>query len=247
MKKISKIKENIKQNTFLKKIKEYWSNKIYRGLFILGLWFFFFLFVILILRSTARYTPVVTKKTIPQILESIDNYNFSYEITADENNYKILGSYIPNQTVFEYDNQTYLISDDTYIVNDELLEETVNPLEIDLSKLNIQNIYNLIKDKEPLYENEKDEIKTTVYKVSMNEFNQMMNKEIESSDYIEININTKSNNYESINIDLTKYMNQEELRYRNYNINISLSSLNQVNHDSYNKLLEQKNTLEKEE
>ena len=81
----------------------------------------------------------------------------------------------------------------------------------------------------------------------MNEFNQMMNKEIESSDYIEININTKSNNYESINIDLTKYMNQEELRYRNYNINISLSSLNQVNHDSYNKLLEQKNTLEKEE
>lgn len=247
MKKISKIKENIKQNTFLKKIKEYWSNKRYKGLFILGLWFFFFLFVILILRSTARYTPVVTKKTIPQILESIDNYNFLYEITADENNYKILGSYIPNQTVFEYDNQTYLISDDTYIVNDELLEETVNPLEIDLSKLNIQNIYNLIKDKEPLYENEKDEIKTTVYKVSMNEFNQMMNKEIESSDYIEININTKSNNYESINIDLTKYMNQEELRYRNYNINISLSSLNQVNHDSYNKLLEQKNTLEKEE
>ena len=247
MKKISKIKENIKQNTFLKKIKEYWSYKRYRGLFILGLWFFFFLFVILILRSTARYTPVVTKKTIPQILESIDNYNFLYEITADENNYKILGSYIPNQTVFEYDNQTYLISDDTYIVNDELLEETVNPLEIDLSKLNIQNIYNLIKDKEPLYENEKDEIKTTVYKVSMNEFNQMMNKEIESSDYIEININTKSNNYESINIDLTKYMNQEELRYRNYNINISLSSLNQVNHDSYNKLLEQKNTLEKEE
>ena len=81
----------------------------------------------------------------------------------------------------------------------------------------------------------------------MNEFNQMMNKEIESSDYIEININTKSNNYKSINIDLTKYMNQEELRYRNYNINISLSSLNQVNHDSYNKLLEQKNTLEKEE
>ena len=189
MKKISKIKENIKQNTFLKKIKEYWSNKRYRGLFILGLWFFFFLFVILILRSTARYTPVVTKKTIPQILESIDNYNFLYEITADENNYKILGSYIPNQTVFEYDNQTYLISDDTYIVNDELLEETVNPLEIDLSKLNIQNIYNLIKDKEPLYEYEKDEIKTTVYKVSMNEFNQMMNKEIESSDYIEININ----------------------------------------------------------
>ena len=247
MKKISKIKENIKQNTFFKKIKEYWSNKRYRGLFILGLWFFFFLFVILILRSTARYTPVVTKKTIPQILESIDNYNFSYEITADENNYKILGSYIPNQTVFEYDNQTYLISDNTYIVNDELLEETVNPLEIDLSKLNIQNIYNLIKDKEPLYENEKDEIKTTVYKVSMNEFNQMMNKEIESSDYIEININTKSNNYESINIDLTKYMNQEELRYRNYNINISLSSLNQVNHDSYNKLLEEKNTLEKEE
>jgi hypothetical protein len=247
MKKISKIKENIKQNTFLKKIKEYWSNKRYRGLFILGLWFFFFLFVILILRSTARYTPVVTKKTIPQILESIDNYNFSYEITADENNYKILGSYIPNQTVFEYDNQTYLISDNTYIVKDELLEETVNPLEIDLSKLNIQNIYNLIKDKESLYENEKDEIKTTVYKVGMNEFNQMMNKEIESSDYIEININTKSNNYESINIDLTKYMNQEELRYRNYNINISLSSLNQVNHDSYNKLLEQKNTLEKEE
>ena len=247
MKKISKIKENIEQNTLLKKIKEYWSNKRYRGLFILGLWFFFFLFVILILRSTARYTPIVTKKTIPQILESIDNYNFSYEITADENNYKILGSYIPNQTVFEYDNQTYLISDNTYIVNDELLEETVNPLEIDLSKLNIQNIYNLIKDKEPLYENEKDEIKTTVYKVGMNEFNQMMNKEIESSDYIEININTKSNNYESINIDLTKYMNQEELRYRNYNINISLSSLNQVNHDSYNKLLEEKNTLEKEE
>ena len=247
MKKISKIKENIKQNTFLKKIKEYWSNKRYRGLFILGLWFFFFLFVILIVRSTARYTPVVTKKTIPQILESIDNYNFSYEITADENNYKILGSYIPNQTVFEYDNQTYLISDNTYIVKDELLEETVNPLEFDLSKLNIQNIYNLIKDKKSLYENEKDEIKTTVYKVGMNEFNQMMNKEIESSDYIEININTKSNNYESINIDLTKYMNQEELRYRNYNINISLNSLNQVNHDSYNKLLEQKNTLEKEE
>ena len=149
--------------------------------------------------------------------------------------------------MFEYDNQTYLISDNTYIVKDELLEETVNPLGIDLSKLNIQNIYNLIKDKEPLYENEKDEIKTTVYKVGMNEFNQMMNKKIESSDYIEININTKSNNYKSINIDLTKYMNQEELRYRNYNINISLSSLNQVNHDSYNKLLEQKNTLEKEE
>ena len=68
-----------------------------------------------------------------------------FEDVTDEDNYKILGSYIPNQTVFEYDNQTYLISDNTYIVNDELLEETVNPLGIDLSKLNIQNIYNLIK------------------------------------------------------------------------------------------------------
>ena len=101
MKKISKIKENIKQNTFLKKIKEYWSNKRYRGLFILGLWFFFFLFVILILRSTARYTPVVTKKTIPQILESIDNYN-DYQEKLKLNN--SLNHYETNKKYIDYNN-----------------------------------------------------------------------------------------------------------------------------------------------
>lgn len=236
-----KLIEKIKSNNVVSKILEIWKNRRYRGLIILGLWFIFFFFVIMLLRVSARNnqnTPQQTIKTVPNILENIKNYEFQYDITQDDITYSINGSYIDDETLFTYNENTYFIKDKIYIVNNEELQEVENPIEIDISKLNIENIYNLIKDKDKLYETEESGIKTTVYKISINEFSKLFGIDIESEDFIEINIETKDNSYESIYMDLTQYMNYYELKYRKYNIKLELNSINDVDKSSYGSLVE---------
>ncbi len=235
-----KLIEKIKSNNVISKIIEIWKNRRYRGLIILGFWFVFFFFVIMLLRVSVKNQEnfEASIKTIPEILENIKNYEFSYEITNDDINYNINGLYIDNETLFIYNENTYFIKDKIYIVNNEQLQEVENPIEIDISKLNIENIYNLIKDKEKLYETKESGIKSTVYKISINEFSKLFGLDIESEDFIEITIETKDNSYESIYMDLTQYMNYYELKYRKYNIKLELNSINDVDKSSYSSLVE---------
>lgn len=234
-----KIIQKLKKNNILKKIIEILSNKRYRAIIILIFWFFFFLIVTLIIRSTNKYqTPIKQELTVLEILENIDNYNFTYEVVNNDETYSINGSYINNETVLNIDDKKYFIKDKIYLIENEKLKETNNLFELNFYNLNIQNIYDLIKDEEILYETKQEEIKSTVYKVSMNEFSKIIGKELNSNDTIEITVETKDNEYNSIYIDLTKYMNYDELKYKNYSIKINLDSINEITQTSYSSLIE---------
>ena len=234
-----KIIQKLKKNNILKKIIEILSNKRYRAIIILIFWFFFFLIVTLIIRSTNKYqTPIKQELTVLEILENIDNYNFTYEVVNNDETYSINGSYINNETVLNIDDKKYFIKDKIYLIENEKLKETNDLFELNFYNLNIQNIYDLIKDEEILYETKQEEIKSTVYKVSMNEFSKIIGKELNSNDTIEITAETKDNEYNSIYIDLTKYMNYDELKYKNYSIKINLDSINEITQTSYSSLIE---------
>lgn len=234
-----KIIQKLKKNNILKKIIEILSNKRYRAIIILIFWFFFFLIITLIIRSTNKYqTPIKQELTVLEILENIDNYNFTYEVLNNDETYSINGSYINNETVLNIDDKKYFIKDKIYLIENEKLKETNDLFELSFYNINIQNIYDLIKDEEILYETKQEEIKSTVYKVSMNEFSKIIGKEINSNDTIEITVETKDSEYNSIYIDLTKYMNYDELKYKNYSIKINLDSINEITQTSYSSLIE---------
>ena len=72
----------------------------------------------------------------------------------------------------------------------------------------------------------------------MNEFSKIIDKEINSNYTLEITVETKDNEYNSIYIDLTKYMNYDELKYKNYSIKINLDSINEITQTSYSSLIE---------
>lgn len=231
--------EKIKNNQVIKTLKKLLSNKRYRGIIILFFWFIFFLFVILILRTTEKYNRNVEPQyTALEVLEKIKNYSVNYEIKKDDLIYNIDGNFINNETILNIDDKKYFIKDKIYLIENEVLNEVQNDFELEVWDININNLSNLLKDKEILYKTTKDDIKSTIYRLTMKEFSSLFETQIDSDEYIEINIQTKNNKYDLIYIDLTKYMNYNELKYKNYSITISLNSINEITQSSYNELIE---------
>lgn len=159
-----KIKDKIKENKKIEKLKEYkesfdilWSNPKSHAIIMLSFWFVLVLGLSLLVRLSPSDSfddvPIVsedvvflsTSDGIKEYLNSIGSYqasisavgisDFDFEITA-VNNVRLI-SY--NGLNFYYDGNMYLLSN-----NDKVLTDDKNVLDINF--FSVYNIYNLIKD-----------------------------------------------------------------------------------------------------
>lgn len=229
MKIMNKFRENEKFSTFF----NIWDNKRLKGLISLGIWFVFFLIVILVFRTNTP-TQVEKKLELSEIVSNINNYELVYNITQDDQINTFSGLYNNNKFIIYKDNLKYFIQDKTYLVNDDILKEVENPFDLDITKINVNNVYNIIKDEKTLYDYTTSKIKTSVYKINLGEISQLINDKIDTIDTTEIQFNTQDNELKSIKIDLTSYMNYNELKYKKYIVELVLTSINNVNDFNFN-------------
>ena len=229
MKIMNKFRENEKFSTFF----NIWDNKRLKGLISLGIWFVFFLIVILVFRTNTP-TQVEKKLELSEIVSNINNYELVYNITQDDQINTFSGLYNNNKFIIYKDNLKYFIQDKTYLVNDDILKEVENPFDLDITKINVNNVYNIIKDEKTLYDYTTSKIKTSVYKINLSEISQLINDKIDTIDTTEIQFNTQDNELKSIKIDLTSYMNYNELKYKKYIVELVLTSINNVNDFNFN-------------
>lgn len=117
-------------------IKTIWKNERYRSLFIMGLYFIFFLSIILIAKMAPNSPKDYDKKAITNI-DTIEKYDF--EVSVKDS--KIIGSYDYSYIKFTY-------NDVTYEYSNEILLPTNFPY-MDIIKFMDKNyVYSLIKDKD---------------------------------------------------------------------------------------------------
>ena len=233
-----KLISNIKSNGTFQKFNEIWNNRRYNGLLKLGFWFAFFLIIAFIVRIPGNENSIISYTT-QEILEKTKSYNIYYKIDKDDIIENINGSFSNDEMILYFLDQKYFVKQNSIYLVDE--EETLNiidnPFEIDFSKINVLNIYNLIKDKQSLYETKTDDKRTNVYKITSTELSNLIGYDIYMNEDIEITIETTNDTLISVMLDLTKYMNYNELKYKNYNLKVSFDSINQIGAFSYSELL----------
>lgn len=231
---MKKLKVKEKLTNFFKNFKTIWSNKRYKSLIILGLWILFFAIVVLIVRIQSdkikQYNdqqPVIL--SINEILENINSYSFTYQIQNDDETIIIDGTNYNEEFVVTLKEKRYYINDYVYLINGEKLVKQENPFEINFNVFNIQKIYNLIKNRNPLYEIKENNMTTSIYKVLLYEINEEM-----ADETMEISITKSEDKIHNILLDLTQYINCEQLRYKKFTLSIVIDDINDISKFDYN-------------
>ena len=175
MKKNDKKKTNI--ISLIKLIK---SNKRYRALFTLGLYFIFFAFVIASFSSNNYQTPsTALEEEAIDILEqykSLSNYDFEYQITYSEKDefltYNFNGKSINETIEFSDENNRYLIKNDLlYQIIEDTKEEIDNKIIVASMGFTPSYLYDIIKrsNLESRTENYNDKRLTKQYVINLQE------------------------------------------------------------------------------
>lgn len=175
MKKNDKKKTNI--ISLIKLIK---SNKRYRALFTLGLYFIFFAFVIASFSSNNYQTPSpALEEEAIDILEqykSLSNYDFEYQITYSEKDefltYNFNGKSINETIEFSDENNQYLIKNDLlYQIIEDTKEEIDNKIIVASMGFTPSYLYDIIKrsNLESRTENYNDKRLTKQYVINLQE------------------------------------------------------------------------------
>ncbi|HHU54815.1 MAG TPA: hypothetical protein GXZ63_03240 [Mollicutes bacterium] len=175
MKKDDKKKTNI--TSLIKLIK---SNKRYRALFTLGLYFIFFAFVIASFSSNNYQTPSpALEEEAIDILEqykSLSNYDFEYQITYSEKDefltYNFNGKSINETIEFSDENNQYLIKNDLlYQIIEDTKEEIDNKIIVASMGFTPSYLYDIIKrsNLESRTENYNDKRLTKQYVINLQE------------------------------------------------------------------------------
>lgn len=175
MKKDDKKKTNI--TSLIKLIK---SNKRYRALFTLGLYFIFFAFVIASFSSNNYQTPsTALEEEAIDILEqykSLSNYDFEYQITYSEKDefltYNFNGKSINETIEFSDENNQYLIKNDLlYQIIEDTKEEIDNKIIVASMGFTPSYLYDIIKrsNLESRTENYNDKRLTKQYVINLQE------------------------------------------------------------------------------
>lgn len=175
MKKDDKKKTNI--TSLIKLIK---SNKRYRALFTLGLYFIFFAFVIASFSSNNYQTPSpALEEEAIDILEqykSLSNYDFEYQITYSEKDefltYNFNGKSINETIEFSDENNRYLIKNDLlYQIIEDTKKEIDNKIIVASMGFTPSYLYDIIKrsNLESRTENYNDKRLTKQYVINLQE------------------------------------------------------------------------------
>jgi len=156
---------------FIELIKKLWSNKRYRSLVILLMYFIFFIFVFMFINSTSDYVA-------PTGIDIIKN-EINYKITVGEK-------------VVSFNNNQIIYMDNIY---NEM------PLELQEYKLDILspiNIYTLLKNS--TLESTNFTLNTDTYIIKLSEFERLLNNnELESDEIVKLIV--YKDGYKKVSID----------------------------------------------
>lgn len=173
-------KDDKKKTNIISLIKLIKSNKRYRALFTLGLYFIFFAFVIASFSSNNYQTPSpALEEEAIDILEqykSLSNYDFEYQITYSEKDefltYNFNGKSINETIEFSDENNQYLIKNDLlYQIIEDTKEEIDNKIIVASMGFTPSYLYDIIKrsNLESRTENYNDKRLTKQYVINLQE------------------------------------------------------------------------------
>ena len=235
----------------MKKIKEFLkevrSDKRKKGLFSLGLWFLFFVFVFLLLgnprdsyenyyKQQSKLEEEDVNNTKVQLLEnSLENYNnmsnyeFSYNIDISINNINkthiLTGTFYDNKYYLEMNNIKYYIDgNNIYIVdiNNKLLKKIskFNVDILDISTILKDNLYTMIKSSEEISSKsyvDKSIVREYLYKNYNNKT-------------INISFTEKDKLINKVIVDYKNYFDS----YQNFMVTINFDNINNINEYTVN-------------
>ena len=190
-----------------------------KSLTLLGIYFVFFAFVIIVLRTgnTSNYTQNVNNSN-----ETISGYD--YIIRNSNNTIEIQGTYKDNQNTFNYNGINYYKeNNDLYIIeNGE--KKKIQELDFNIDIYSYQGIEKLIKSskfiEKTIYNDNKEKI---IYNISAQKYFELLDLENNCNELdcsiININITVESLDYiNHVIIDLNEYNNNNiEIFYSNIN------------------------------
>lgn len=222
MKLKERINKEIESNEGLSLLKSLWSNKRYRSLFWLILYFIFFTIIIVSARNDysnleenelPKEPDINISLNIDESLQNLRDY--SYEILLNEEESLIIGEVKDNTNTFVYDNENYIIVGNNIYLENELTLTKVDLLEnsdliIPIDKIDIENILNYIKGVEPIKSGH-----SIKYNISMSNI-----FEEETISFV-ITFFGKDK-VENVKLDFTDYVKYKGLEYEQYVLTIKL-------------------------
>lgn len=214
MKLKKKIKEEINNNEGFVIMKNLWSDKRYRSIFWLILYFAFFTVIITSLRGRYQNQPVMSNDTSLDITESLKLDNYTYEILLNEESL-INGKVENNTNKFTYKNKSYVIvGDNIYLEKDSDLIKTDliqnSEIIIPINKIMLDKIGEYIKNQTP----EKLD-KAVKYTISLS--NLLDGETTNFTMYI-----YGDSKIEKIDLNFNDFVQLKELKYKQYILTIRL-------------------------
>ncbi len=179
--------------------KDIWSNKRYRSLIILGIYFVFFVFVFIYINIQNAPKPVKVIDAM-SYYESMDNYNFAIDLVdkSDDSNINIVGKCYDGKEFFDIDGSSY------YVVSDKVYDSNYDVSDVKLNYLNPSYILGIIDISTKVSETDNmvDNYKETTYSVKKDDYVKFYDLDyFNDQDEVILSIRKKDNKVIGVSID----------------------------------------------
>lgn len=219
------IKKESKIKNFFSKFKELWSDRRYRSIIKLSLYFIFFAIIFLFLGLSTKneysYDEVVN-------FEDYVSYEFVTNININDNIYNLNGERYYEKYKFLYNdeifNLTYEDIQESYLDKNIINSFNFTP---DLIN-NIINKSELVSEKKIISSNQI----ISEYSISLSKYLDILDFNLsnyDNPDFISIIVTESDNLVTKIELNLTNFYKNMEEDYFKYEISISYNSINSVN------------------
>ena len=222
----------IKENKYIKIIRELWQNTRTRAAVILGLWIIFFVFVFAVFDIRGNHTSSTSYNAIETWKES-KNYEYDMEITVNQDTYLIRGMRNSNLETFSFQEMSYYLENEFLFVFQnvqKIFQENTILLGIDFLKLRPEFLNKVLQYGKLEYTTkyESGEIRKG-YQISTAKFVELyQNLEITDDSFVEIEVVEKENQITSISLNLTDFEKYYQKNIINYEIEIKYSNIGMV-------------------
>lgn len=231
---MSKNKEKV---GFFKKLRELWKVPRYKSFIVLGLYFAFFLFVIIystIVRSLNSNMPETVKMDATTRLSIMDNYEYEYDVKAITPNgifgYTVSGMRYNGNDNFEILNNDFYIADNIIYSVDENID--INSIvQFDLLAIRPNRIYEFLKESTltDKIEYESGDIKY-IYTIPVKNFNIAFLQGIDddNTDTVEITLYEEDDYITEIDLNIVSLMKLVDSSVLSYTIEIEYSNIGNI-------------------
>lgn len=199
----------------LNELKKILKDKRKKSLVILVMYAIFFALIFLAIQLGT--TPNYKLTGVLEDFRALNNYNYSYTIAKDDDVEVVYGKRFEEKRQLIYGDEVFNFE------SGKLLGFPI--AEIDISKLEFNNIYLLISMGEQTFKDNMME----VYELPLSRFIKFMNNvNITSDEVVIIRVIYPGGNLSQIDLDLTNYVNYNQSKFESYSISINYNNIGNV-------------------